>query len=483
MTSRPVISVFDPAAQSFSVVSGENVKKGIPLPGVFSAPIRLDIVQSVHANLSRNSRQAHGVDPRQGHKHSAESWGTGRAVARIPRVSGSGTHRSGQGAFGNQCRKGRMFAPLRTYRRWHRRVNIKQKRHAVAAAIAASALVPLVYARGHKIQQIPELPLVVDDKINNYEKTKEVVGFFKRIGAFEDLKSTLKTRHNKTGRGSKFAFKRGPLIVYAEENVKLLKAVRNIPGVDICNVNRLNLLQLAPGGHLGRFIIWTASAFAQLNHIFGSFRFSGEQKLGYNLCRPVLSNADIARIINSNEVQSVIKPAEEPEIFHDTQKKNPLTNNTALFKLNPNAKLVKETARKANEEAHKRRQQALKEKRGFFKSLSQEQKKVLKTQKKNSRKWLAEFQARMDEATKKDEAQEKLWREEQQKLYGGQQEEVVIKKKAAPAGEKKEGDKKDAGKEGDKKEAGKEGDKKDAAKEPAKGAEKAADKKDDKKKK
>jgi len=61
-------------------------------------------------------------------KHSAESWGTGRAVARIPRVSGSGTHRAGQGAFGNQCRKGRMFAPLKTWRRWHRKVNLKQKK-------------------------------------------------------------------------------------------------------------------------------------------------------------------------------------------------------------------------------------------------------------------------------------------------------------------------------------------------------------------
>lgn len=36
-----------------------------------------------------------------GHQTSAESWGTGRAVARIPRVRGGGTHRSGQGAFGN----------------------------------------------------------------------------------------------------------------------------------------------------------------------------------------------------------------------------------------------------------------------------------------------------------------------------------------------------------------------------------------------
>lgn len=99
-------------------------------------------------------------------KHSAESWGTGRAVARIPRVGGSGTHRSGQGAFGNMCRKGRMFAPIRIWRKWHRRVNIRQKRYAVASAIAASAIMPLVQARGHKIDKIPELPLVVKDDIN-----------------------------------------------------------------------------------------------------------------------------------------------------------------------------------------------------------------------------------------------------------------------------------------------------------------------------
>jgi len=69
--------------------------KKVVLPAVFTAPIRLDIVQFVHANLSKNTRQAHGVDPKAGMKHSAESWGTGRAVARIPRVSGSGTHRAG----------------------------------------------------------------------------------------------------------------------------------------------------------------------------------------------------------------------------------------------------------------------------------------------------------------------------------------------------------------------------------------------------
>lgn len=30
------------------------------------------------------------------------------------------------------------------------------------------------------------------------------------------------------------------------------------------NVDKLNLLKLAPGGHLGRFCIWTQSAFDRL---------------------------------------------------------------------------------------------------------------------------------------------------------------------------------------------------------------------------
>lgn len=92
MTARPVVSVY---SNSAAVVSN------VPMPAVFTAPIRDDTVQFVHSNMAKNRRQAHGVYWRQGHEHSAESWGTGRAVARIPRIGGSGTHRSGQGAFGN----------------------------------------------------------------------------------------------------------------------------------------------------------------------------------------------------------------------------------------------------------------------------------------------------------------------------------------------------------------------------------------------
>jgi large subunit ribosomal protein L4e len=122
---------------------------------LFNFPLEMStssgLVHFVHSNLAHNRRQGHAVFYKAGAEHSAESWGTGRAVARIPRISGSGTSRSGQATFGNMCRKARMFAPLKIWRRWHRKVNVTQRRHAVAAALAASAVTPLVMARGHLV--------------------------------------------------------------------------------------------------------------------------------------------------------------------------------------------------------------------------------------------------------------------------------------------------------------------------------------------
>ena len=90
--ARPLISIFDETGEK----AGQTT-----LPGVFTAQIRPDVVSFVHTNMAKNRRQPYAVSKYAGHQTSAESWGTGRAVARIPRVRGGGTHRSGQGAFGN----------------------------------------------------------------------------------------------------------------------------------------------------------------------------------------------------------------------------------------------------------------------------------------------------------------------------------------------------------------------------------------------
>merc|ERR1712057_109817 len=122
-----------------------------PLPSVFVSPIRPDIVRRVHTALNKNNRQAYAVNKMAGFQTSAESLGTGRAVSRIPRVHGGGTHRSGQAAFGNMCRGGRMFAPTKIWRKWHVKVSQNQKRFATVSAVAATAVPSLVLARGHRI--------------------------------------------------------------------------------------------------------------------------------------------------------------------------------------------------------------------------------------------------------------------------------------------------------------------------------------------
>ncbi|CAN6604418.1 large ribosomal subunit protein uL4A [Trichomonascus vanleenenianus] len=330
-STRPQVSVF--------AVSGAASGSAAALPAVFQAPIRPDIVHSVWKSVAKNKRQAYAVASNAGEQTSAESWGTGRAVARIPRVGGSGTHRSGQAAFGNMCRGGRMFAPTKTWRKWNVKVNHNQKRYATASAIAATSVAPLVLARGHRVETIQEVPLVVADDLESVKKTKEAVAALKAIGAFRDVEKVYKSKKTRAGkgklRGRRTTQRRGPLVVYGEDK-GLVKAFRNIPGVETSNVRALNLLQLAPGSHLGRFVIWTESAFKLLDSIY-------ESKTGFTLPSAMVTNDDITRTINSSEIQAVLRAAgDKRQKREHVQKKNPLKNKQVMLRFNPYAKVYSE---------------------------------------------------------------------------------------------------------------------------------------------
>uniref|UniRef100_A0A8C9BRT5 Large ribosomal subunit protein uL4 n=1 Tax=Phocoena sinus TaxID=42100 RepID=A0A8C9BRT5_PHOSS len=310
---------------------GESSGKNVTLPAVFKAPIRPDIVNFVHTNLRRNDRQPCAVSELAGHQTSAESWGTGRAVARIPRVRGGGTHRSGQGAFGNMCRGGRMFAPTKTWRRWHHRLNTMQKRYAICSALAASPLPALVVPKGHRIQEVPELPLVAEDKVEGYKKTKEAVLLLRKLKRMRAGKGKVRNRCR--------IQRRGPCIVYNEDN-SIIKAFRNIPGITLLNVSKLNILKLAPGGHVGRFCIWTESAFHKLEELYGTWCKAASLKSNYNLPVHKMLNTDLSRTLKSPEIQRALR-------------KNPLKNLRITLKLNPYAKTTRRNTRLRQARNHK----------------------------------------------------------------------------------------------------------------------------------
>jgi len=326
------------ARPQVQVWNGSEAAGQVPLPAVFTAPIRQDIVQFVHSNIAKNKRQPYSVSEEAGHQHSAISWGTGRAVSRIPRVSGSGTHRAGQGAFGNMCRGGRMFSPTKIWRRWHRKININQKRFATVSALAASAVPALVMARGHRVDQINEIPLVLgSESVKDVAKTKDAVALLKKIHAYEDVQHVKDSKKVRPGKGKarnrRYVQRRGPLVVYGEKST-LQRALRNIPGVEMARVDRLNLLQLAPGGHLGRFIIWTKDAFEKLDSIYGTPSSQPELKKGYHLPHSKMANADLGRLLKSDEIRSVLRERQSNRRAF-IRKKNPLTNLGFLVKLNP----------------------------------------------------------------------------------------------------------------------------------------------------
>nr|BAN20168.1 ribosomal protein L4 [Riptortus pedestris] len=337
-SSRPHVTVYSDKNESTGTL--------LNLPAVFNAPIRPDVVNFVHQNIAKNHRQPYAVSAEAGHQTSAESWGTGRAVARIPRVRGGGTHRSGQGAFGNMCRGGRMFAPTRVWRRWHRKVNVNQKRYAMVSAIAATGVPALVMSKGHMVNEVPEIPLVVSDKIQEYTKTKQATIFLHRIKAWSDIQKVYKSKRFRAGKGKmrnrRRIQRRGPLIIYGQDQ-GLTRAFRNIPGVDLINVSRLNLLKLAPGGHVGRFVIWTQSAFEQLNALYGTWKKKSTLKKDYNLPMPKMINTDLSRLFKSEEIKSVLKNPRK-KILRRVKKLNPLRNTRAMLKLNPFAAVLKRKA-------------------------------------------------------------------------------------------------------------------------------------------
>lgn len=350
MATRPLVSVFSLTGDK----AGETT-----LPAVMTAPLRPDIVQFVHTNMNKNRRQAYAVNIHASKTVVATSWGTGRAVARIPRVGGGGTSRSGQGAFGNMCRGGRMYNPSKTWRKWHKKINITQKRYAVASALAATAVPALVMARGHVVNEVPEIPLVVDNGIESCKKTSAAKDILNAIGAYDDVEKAADSKKIRAGvgkmRNRRYVKRRGPLIIY-QTNDGVEQAFRNLPGVELCCVDRLNLLQLAPGGHMGRFCIWSKAAMDQLDKIYGSEE--GQKRI------PIapMANADIHRIINSDEIQSICNPA-KPGQKEYAPKQNAIRNLAALEKLDAYAAQKRRMTTKAQEERVKNKDKLMAEKR------------------------------------------------------------------------------------------------------------------------
>lgn len=194
-------------------------------------------------------------------------------------------------------------------------------------------------ARGHQVSTVPEVPLVVDSAaVSGVSKTSAALALLKALGAGADVEKAKASKKLRAGkgkmRGRRHRQRRGPLVVYSTEvdGKDLVQGFRNIAGVETCPVDALNLLQLAPGGHLGRFIVWTSGAIKELDSVY-------ESKKGFSLPSAVVAQSDLTRLINSSEIQSVLNaPKGDAKTKRGAvQKKNPLKNKQVMLRQNPYA--------------------------------------------------------------------------------------------------------------------------------------------------
>ena len=235
---------------------------------MFSSALRPDLVKRVFWLVGSHGFQPKGRDPMAGERTTAETHSppTGTGRSRIPRVKGERYARGGMAGGVASVVKGRLAHPPRSEKVIHFAVNKKERRLATDSAIAYTADLDAVKARGHRVKKL-SLPFVVADDVETVEKTSELVTFLEKVQLKPELERVDGRTKRNTGkrrlRGRVYRSAVGPLIVVTNDR-GVGKAAGGIPGVEVTRVESLSVLDLAPGGVPGRLTIWTESALSAL---------------------------------------------------------------------------------------------------------------------------------------------------------------------------------------------------------------------------
>lgn len=247
-------------------INGEEIDK-VRLPEVFRTPVRPDLIRRAVLALRTSRLQPKGTDPLAGLRTTAESWGVGHGIARVARIKGGS-----RAARVVQAVGGRRAHPPKVEKKIREKINRNEKRLALMSAIAATAYRFFVEKRGHAVSGIKYVPVVVTDDLQKLNKTSEIKEFLKKTGLWNDVLRAQRGKRVRAGkgkmRGRRYKIPKSVLIVVGKDE-GIVKAARNLPGVDVATVDVLNVEHLAPGGDPGRLTVYTLSALEKLDEKFG----------------------------------------------------------------------------------------------------------------------------------------------------------------------------------------------------------------------
>lgn len=251
-----------------------KVMKSVSLPPAFSATIRPELIRRAVLAEQTRTLQPKGTFPLAGLQTTAEYKGRkedyrsikNRGISRLPR------EKLPKGRFGRVrivpfSVKGRRAHPPKPEKKIVELINKKERQKAIVSALAATASIEAVRARGHVVDGL-KLPVIVENRLEELAKTREVKAALHALGFAPDLARSARSRHARGGRKGGHRERKSVLIVVGEDR-GILRAARNIPGVDAVLAGELSARLLAPGGLPGRLALYTESALAKLNELGG----------------------------------------------------------------------------------------------------------------------------------------------------------------------------------------------------------------------
>lgn len=239
----------------------------VALPLAFSTPVRPDLIARAVVAAQSHRRQPYGTSPTAGNRHSVEWSGKGKGVARTPRLMDSN-----RGAQAPNTVGGRPAHPPRVERIWEKKINRKERRLAFASALAATREAKLAADRGHTIPHSLHLPVVIDDPVEEIERTQDARLLLERLKIWEDVERARAGTHlRSSGRARRRGrVRRTPrsLLVVTSGPGKAL-GFRNLAGVEVVPARQLATEDLAPGGSAGRLTMFSRAAVESLRERLG----------------------------------------------------------------------------------------------------------------------------------------------------------------------------------------------------------------------
>jgi len=249
-------------------IDGKAGKK-MALPGILEKEFRVDLVRrALLADQStRFQPQGHyllaGMQTTAVYVGRYSVYRTGRHIGKAIRPR----QKLAKGAMGDVRRipsavKGKRAHPHKIEKTLVERINRKEYARALESAVAATAK-PELIKKSHSYRGA-ELPIVVSSEIEKVAKTQELMKILAALSLTEDLDRSHSPK-SKQGRRRKVQrrYFRNSVLIVAKDASHLLKAGRNVPGVDVVGVMDLSVESLAPGAS-PRLTVWSEAAIPEI---------------------------------------------------------------------------------------------------------------------------------------------------------------------------------------------------------------------------